>query len=74
VASDDTISLRVANNTRHPIGQPKPPLQLPEDFPLHDLIVNVGLALRGVQVNVADAEPYQPVMSGRRAVDALPRP
>ena len=75
MASDDTISLRVANNTRHPIGQPKPPLQLPKDFPLHDLIVNVGLALKGVQVNVADAKAlpagHERAACGRRAAETV---
>jgi hypothetical protein len=48
VGSDDTIAARVANNTRHPLRQPEPPIHIPEGFPLHDLIINVGLALRGV--------------------------
>ena len=47
VVGDDMIASRVAANTRHPLAMPEPPLHLPPGFPLNDLIINVGLALRG---------------------------
>ena len=37
---------QVAANLRRPAGELQPPLELPRDFPVDDLIVNIGLALR----------------------------
>ena len=45
VGIEHTVAAQVGANVRRPFEVPKPPLNLPPDFPLNDLIVNVGLAL-----------------------------
>ena len=40
-----SIDTQVAANLRRSVGQPRPAMMIPTDFPIHDLIVNVGLAL-----------------------------
>lgn len=42
------IGLQVAANLGRPAGELKIPLVHPADFPIHDLIVNIGLVLREV--------------------------
>ena len=42
---DDDIAERVARNLRRPTQEPETPLDLPEDFPVDDFIVNIGLSL-----------------------------
>jgi len=39
------IARRVASNMRRTAGELESPLTLPPDFPIHDMIVNTGLAL-----------------------------
>ena len=45
VGQEPDIAQRVAANLRRPLAQPEPPLILPPDFPVDDLIINIGLAL-----------------------------
>ena len=42
---DDDIAQRVARNLRRPTQEPETPLDLPDDFPVDDFIVNIGLSL-----------------------------
>ena len=44
-AVESSIDAQVASNLRRSVGQPRPAMMIPSDFPIHDLIVNVGLAL-----------------------------
>ena len=41
----DNVGEQVAANLQRPVGPMRPPLNLPMDFPIDDLIVNIGLAL-----------------------------
>ncbi len=43
---EPAIALRVADNLGRAAGELELPLVAPEDFPMQDLIVNVGLILR----------------------------
>ncbi len=45
---DPDISMRVANNLRRHPADLASPLIFPEDFPVNDLVINMGLALRDV--------------------------
>ncbi len=45
---DPDISMRVANNLRRLPAELASPLIFPEDFPVNDLVINMGLALRDV--------------------------
>ena len=42
----ETVAQRVAANLRRSAAELEPPLALPPDFPVDDLVVNIGLALR----------------------------
>ena len=42
------ISMKVADNLRRLPAELSSPLIYPEDFPVHDLVINMGLALRDV--------------------------
>lgn len=42
---EEGVSYRVAANLRRPAGEIDVPIAVPDDFPMDDLIVNVGLAL-----------------------------
>lgn len=44
-AFDEEIASQIGANVSRPVEHPRPALLLPSDFPLNDLIVNVGLAL-----------------------------
>ena len=48
IGRDSDISIRVANNLRRLPADVASPLIYPEDFPVHDLVINMGLALRDV--------------------------
>jgi hypothetical protein len=45
VASEPDVASRVAGILRRPLERIEPAMQLPEGFPIHDMVVNVGLAL-----------------------------
>ncbi len=47
ISVETDIGARVATNLQRPAATLAPPLPLPPDFPLHDMVVNIGLALRG---------------------------
>ena len=42
----ESVAQGVAANLRRPAAELEPPLALPPDFPVDDLVVNIGLALR----------------------------
>lgn len=42
---EPSVARRVASNLRRPQAELDPPLQLPDGFPIHDFVVNIGLAL-----------------------------
>jgi hypothetical protein len=46
VAREPEVASQIADNLQRPLGQPDPPLTLPPEFPVLDLMVNLGLALR----------------------------
>ena len=48
IRRDPDISMRVANNLRRLPAELASPLIFPEDFPVNDLVINMGLALRDV--------------------------
>ena len=48
IRRDPDISMRVADNLRRPPGELSSPLIYSEDFPVHDLVINMGLTLRDV--------------------------
>lgn len=48
IGRDPGIALQVAENLGRPAGGLAPPLICPADFPVHDLVVNIGLVLREV--------------------------
>ncbi len=45
IGRDPAIAQRVASALQRPLGEFDIPLELPADFPVHDMIVNLGLAL-----------------------------
>jgi hypothetical protein len=45
IGLEPSVGIQVAANLQRPIEEVRPPLKYPPDFPVHDLIVNVGLAL-----------------------------
>jgi len=48
IGREPTVAARVAENLQRPLGELAPPLQYPADLPVHDLVVNLGLALAEV--------------------------
>lgn len=48
ISRDPDISMRVADNLRRLPADLSSPLICPADFPVHDLVINMGLALRDV--------------------------
>ena len=45
ISLDPTIADKVAANLQRTAGILMPPLRLPDDFPVHDFVVNIGMAL-----------------------------
>jgi len=45
-ASEESTRLSVSSATNRPVGQLKPPLQYPDDFPVAEYAVNLGLIIR----------------------------
>jgi hypothetical protein len=46
VGLDENVSKQVTETLQRPAGKLAPVLKCPEDFPAHDFVVNLGLALR----------------------------
>ncbi len=46
VGLDENVSKQVTETLQRPAGKLAPALTCPEDFPVHDFVVNLGLALR----------------------------
>ncbi len=48
IAREPDVASRVADNLGRALGHIEAPIDVPPDFPIHDLIVNVGLCLREI--------------------------
>ena len=49
VGVDQGIANQIASNLARPLEMPDPHLEVPPDFPTHDMIVNIGLALGAIR-------------------------